>query len=273
MISAIRFSIGWARVAVTFSIWVFSASFALLVQSSTAHAKDVVLIGDSHSCGAFGRALFERLTAKGDRATLYCTESSAPEHWLAGRSPQDRVCQKMTSPSKTFQSCLENGGVPNLETILKSHRGSKFVIALGTNSLGSSRADESYRKMSEAVRAVAESCVWIGPPHLNPAQAAVSKKLKGLDRERALARQKLRLTAMESHVNGFFTSMSGTVGAFCDVVDSRDATFASSLGGVTADGDHRGVDAGNYWATQISDDVARKLAAPKKTESREKVSR
>lgn len=204
-----------------------------------ANAKDVVLIGDSLSCGPFGKHLVENLSRRGDAVTLYCAVSSTPTNWLKGKSPAGQQCKIMTSKSPKLQLCGGDGATPPLASLLRKHKDSKFVVALGTNSLLSKSADASYRAMASALKAHGQPCEWIGPPHLSPTQT------KGFPPK--------RIQEEEDNLDSFYDSLTGSVASSCTFHDSRHATAPGTPGNETYDGVHRTDSAGAYWVDHMRD--------------------
>jgi hypothetical protein len=198
-----------------------------------AFSAEYLIIGDSHSCGAFGSKLADLLTQPNNKVTLYCAVSSAPQHWLRGTNPTNQKCKTYSNSRPQFTDCNAGGKVPTLSSLLQSHVNATVVIALGTNSLLSSTADASYAQLSSQLNG--RNCIWIGPPHLNPQQS------KGFPKD--------RVQQLENNLSGFYNSLKTSVGN-CRLVDSRTFTRAGTVGHNTTDGVHRTREAGIYWAIQ-----------------------
>lgn len=204
---------------------------------SFANAGQVVVIGDSLSCGPFGEQLVRDLSASGDRVRLYCAVSSAPEHWLEGRNPGTNRCMTRASGSG-LRPCAGDGRMPRLDSLLRTHRGARVIVALGTNSLGSPKPGSAYKRFSSLVGQSGAACDWIGPPHLNPSQA------RGFSTD--------RLAGMESNLRTFYPGLRQSVGGSCRVIDSRGPTARNTVGSATVDGVHRTKTAGVSWAKKLA---------------------
>ena len=209
-----------------------------LITGSAANATDILVIGDSLSCGTFGQYLVQQLTAWGHQVTLYCAVSSAPTHWLNGENPTGQQCQTRTSADLTLQLCGGTGQVPKLATLLSEYKGAAIIVALGTNSLLSPTADSTYDTMAKDVRTATSTCAWVGPPNLNPSQS------KGFPAG--------RLQTEQNNLTSFYASLPAAVGVDCSLIDSRAATAAGTPGNQTVDGVHRTDAAGQYWVDQIA---------------------
>jgi hypothetical protein len=144
----------------------------------------------------------------------------------------------MTSTKPTKVSCGGSGQIPPFSKILADHKGAHFIVAMGTNSLGSPQVDANYKTMINMIKGNGSACEWIGPPHLHPSQH------KGFTQG--------RLESMDKNVNSFYTSLENATEGKCSLIDSRDATAAGTTGNDTVDGVHRSDSAGRYWVEQIS---------------------
>lgn len=213
----------------------------------SAKAENILLIGDSHSCGSFGKNVVGRLSEQGNFVTLYCAVSSAPIHWVEGKNPSGQICQTMNSNHQTLQPCEPKGKMPALKDLLKVHKNSKVISALGTNSLMSSKADSSYQTMANQIKASGQSCVWVGPPHVSPQQS------KGFPQG--------RVALLESHLDSFYESLKVSVKNDCALLDSRNVTAAGKTASQTVDGVHRTPEAGLAWAEFVAPDKSKKANA------------
>lgn len=223
----------------------FSICFSIV-----ASGEPIVVIGDSLSCGPFGKNLVQNLSAAGHSVTLYCAVSSAPRHWLTGSMPCkldiargiDCRCNVVKTASKQKDLCGGDGALPVLSTILGNHKGARVIIALGTNSLLSARVDSSYSIMADAAaKSNGKACTWIAPPHLNANQA------RGFS--------PARVNDLEKNLNTFYDSLAKSISSNCKIIDSREATAPGTLGNQTVDGVHRNNAGGKYWADAIQSQI------------------
>jgi hypothetical protein len=197
------------------------------------NAPNIVIVGDSLSCGSFGENFLQDLSDQGNQVTVYCAISSAPQHWLTATNPKNQICQTMNTANPTLEPCGGDGKMISFASILAASGKAQIIIALGTNSLMSTTADASYSAMAQAIQANGNACEWIGPPHLRP--------------DESIGFPPGRLAIEEQNLAGFYTSLQSAVSP-CSFVDSRDATAPGTPGSETLDGVHRTEDAGEYWA-------------------------
>lgn len=197
-----------------------------------ASAKTLI-IGDSHTCGAFGDHLAKGLSRE-DHVVVYCAVSSTSTDWIRGRTPRNQTCYRRESPGFQKKPCDGTGKVPPAESLITREKPDDVVIALGTNSLGSSSATADDERLA---RLAGRRCHWMGPPWLNPSQA------RGFSTA--------RLEAMNANVDGYYRSLSQKVSPHCRLHDSRPSTRAGQAGHETIDGVHRGERAGAAWAAAL----------------------
>lgn len=214
-------------------------SFIILSLFTSLHAfaGKTLIIGDSLSCGPFGKYLVQNIAKTGEEVTLYCTVSSAPSHWVHSANPFGHKCLTMTSAKPTLVFCNGSGKIPPLESLLSSFKKDRVIIALGTNSLISEKADLTYRTLMKSIKKNDSSCLWIAPPHMNATQS------KGF----AMG----RVAKIEKNLNNFYDSLAESVESHCTIIESREATAPKTPGNDTVDGIHRSENAGKYWADAI----------------------
>ena len=132
--------------------------------------NEVVLIGDSHSAGDFGRSLERQLEAQGLGLARYAVAGSGAAQWANAQSNRfSRLNIKSSCPGREDRSSAET--VPSaLQWRDAQPRPAAMVFALGTNDavalcrgpLGDA-AFSDVRRLLEGVPA-GTPCMWIGPP-------------------------------------------------------------------------------------------------------------
>lgn len=212
---------------------------ALTLISFNALATEVLFVGDSLTCGAFGQGLTRLIAQEKEfpsrEITTYCAVSSRPEHWIDGKIPAGQTCQTMSTSQLVFRNCGANGRMPTFAELLNVNRPMIVIIALGTNSLESSHPSIGYSKMIGLIPN-GTKLIWIGPPHLRPEQA------RGFSTA--------RLKALEANLEGFYTNLKNIL-KDAPLLDSRPFTIRGTSGGETVDGVHRGTLAGHAWANSM----------------------
>lgn len=167
-------------------LWIPALAAAL---AWPAQAADTILVvGDSHTAGSFGRTLDDALRAgAGNRVATYgvCSASpssyfsetphacghlfrdfggKAPAKWLGGR-----VYKTIRGDGKGGTREVEMVKTPELLQLLGDHGPTVTVVALGSN-LPISEA--SVKKTLSLIHKSGSACVWIGPPDMRRPSAA-----------------------------------------------------------------------------------------------------
>jgi hypothetical protein len=143
--------------------------FLALCLALEGRAGDIMVIGDSHTCGDFGKKLAKNLAENGKfKVTVYCAGGLSAQHWIRGFTPPRpaNYCKTYSSENSNMQNCFGSGDIPALEKILStSPRPHRIIVALGSNNLGLNGLS-SFRAFSERIKKEGLSCQWVGPPTL-----------------------------------------------------------------------------------------------------------
>lgn len=192
------------KLSIEFTIKYMKYLILFLLFISSAFAKNIMFIGDSHSVGPFGQTVFKKLSKIQDlNIAMYAHSSSAAVHWTANKTYElgGGVNHMLTvdgkfydNPNKTHWSVRRK--VPHIEDILKELAYNEswkkevgiinpidtVIIALGANDLravsnlngklikGSELRKSSILKMISEVEAIGAKCIWIGPPNGSSAE-------------------------------------------------------------------------------------------------------
>jgi hypothetical protein len=127
----------------------------------------VLHIGDSHTCGVYGKSMDALMRETGASVRTYGVSGSSPAWWLKG-----------TTGKSGYFSKDENGRIdqpadwrtpratPDLQKLIKEFRPSVVMFSLGANLVGASA--ESVRAQVESVCRIAQQAgckiVWVAPP-------------------------------------------------------------------------------------------------------------
>lgn len=215
---------------------IFSFTITMMI-ALKCYSENFILIGDSQSCGAFGKHFQKMLTKDGHNVTLYCAVSSTPQNWLKGIKPRGQVCKTNSSTNPVLKLCNGTGDVPLIKDILERDPDAHIIVQLGANSLYSPITDINYQKMAKTIQATSRKCHWIGPAHRQP--------------ERSKGFPEGSLEKAEKNLNPFYDSLANSIQGPCLLIDSRDATAPGTSGHETVDGVHHTDAAGKYWAEQV----------------------
>lgn len=244
------------------NLQVLALTFAFLLTGRPAvvSAKTLV-VGDSHTCGAFGNNLGRQLATKDD-VVIYCTDSSSAGDWLNARNPDGKLCRRLTFTAdaaakdgikSTEKLCGSDGKVPSFASVVKKEKADRIVIALGTNSLEDGVADDNYSKLAQLAKDNSAGCDWIGPPHVKADEVTdmvLNPKTNKLEKVVYFSATKVK--KMEAGLAGFYRSLSEKVSGPCRLHDSSKVTRYLKSGRTTSDGVHRGRKGGKAWATEVA---------------------
>ena len=236
----------------------YPLALLLLLALPAGASETILVVGDSHTAGAFGLALDDALrAAPGARVATFgvCSarpqsyfsetphgcghrfrdfDKSAPAKWLGGRVYMEKRGGKDVEMVKT----------PELAQLLSDHHPSIVVVALGSNLPISG---SSVQKTLDMIHLTGAACVWIGPPDMrNPTRKEVDAVYATLDKNNVSASATLEAAKKDS----------------CILVDSRAFSYlrypADAGGGTHYDGKLAGL--GTRWGADAAKAV---LAAAK----------
>ena len=227
----------------------------LLLFGRLSLSKEILIVGDSLTCGPFGARLTQNLSRDPqNHVTVYCTISSSPRNWINGTNPGKFQCHSCSGsecsdwirknwPDQPTSLCQDAGAgqTPKFEDLLKKKKYDQVLIAHGTNSLPSKKVDANYGKMVELIKKNQnEDCTWIGPPHFDVSKQIENKK-------------------MEESLPDFYESLASNVRGpkKCSLIDSRDFTANPGPDDTTPDGIHRNASSGQKWADGVTALLAR----------------
>jgi hypothetical protein len=143
----------WKQLQATLVMPALGAAPKSVIASST-----TLLVGDSHSSGAFGKELERLLESGGAKVERHAEVGSAVKTWL-----------------------------PRMAALLETHRPSTVIVALGANmreGYADAGVTSHVRKMVRAIRAGAPAAriIWIGAPRRKPDSEATLQAFNTLVR-------------------------------------------------------------------------------------------
>lgn len=144
----------------------FSANKPMITSKSR-----VLHIGDSHSCGIYGKTLHELMRATGATVRTCAVAGSSPIWWL-----------NETIGNCGYYACDERGNVdqpadwqtpritPNLNSIISEYKPDLVIFSLGANLAYSSPGEicSQVKSVCEPARQAGCRIVWVGPPEPRP---------------------------------------------------------------------------------------------------------
>lgn len=194
----------------------------LLLLAVPAAAGNILVVGDSHTAGAFGQNLDDSLRADvNSRVATYGVCSARPESYLSEtahgcgwlfRGPDKkapakwlggRVTKVKQKNGKGEEVLVDYVKTPELAQLIADHTPDVVVVALGSNMPAT---DASIDKVLELVHKSGASCFWVGPPDMRkPSRKAVNGVYRQLD-DRGI-------------------TVTASLKDACRLIDSRDFTY------------------------------------------------
>jgi len=145
-------------------IWLKLISLAL---APAAHSASTLIVGDSHTAGTFGRALYDQLgVIKKEKLELRGSCGSIIHWWYTGH---ETSCGYLEIDSNGKSTLLAQSKTPLIERLLENLKPNQIIIALGSNYLRGYPETTLTNDVKQLLRSIKESkttCIWVGPPEM-----------------------------------------------------------------------------------------------------------
>lgn len=168
---------------------------AIVLISFSADGKSLLIIGDSHTAGIFGKELHHKMTDHFKQVVTLGHASSAPIHWIDDKSYRlsGGVFNQLFLNGKTYKNprptdWREKVLVPKIKRVLKDNayhqswkqpnalKADVIIIALGANDARAIADENGHPRpwtLSQRAQAIQKmldliadkQCIWIGPPN------------------------------------------------------------------------------------------------------------
>jgi hypothetical protein len=126
----------------------------------------VLMIGDSHTVGAYGNEMDRLLRSTGATVESYGSAGSSASWWMNGTDTRSGFVHRAADGSVDRPDWREPHDTPLLADLIREHRPDTLVVSLGGNMRGAS--PERIRQQVDELAAVAREngvrLVWIGSP-------------------------------------------------------------------------------------------------------------
>lgn len=145
-------------------------------------ALTILVIGDSHTVGPFGKKLDSLLRNDGARVATYGSCGSIAGWWYSG---QKTSCGYYKRGTDGVEFSANSHFTPLFKNLLRDIRPDVVIVELGTNYVNNPRdafAVEDMRKMARDIQGVGAECFWILPPDMRKFRADLPR-LERLVRE------------------------------------------------------------------------------------------
>lgn len=134
---------------------------------ATITANDRVLhIGDSHSCGVYGKTIDGLMRETGAKVNTVAVAGSSPTWWMNGTTGKCGYYSKDENGNVTEPYWQTPMQTPKLQSLIDEYKPSVLVVSLGANMVGYSESSIRSQIQSICDKAQAANCklVWVGPP-------------------------------------------------------------------------------------------------------------
>ncbi len=134
---------------------------------ATITASDRVLhIGDSHSCGVYGKTIDGLMRETGAKVNTVAVAGSSPTWWMNGTTGKSGYYSKDENGNVTEPYWQTPMQTPKLQSLIDEYKPSVLVVSLGANMVGYSESSIRSQIQSICDKAQAANCklVWVGPP-------------------------------------------------------------------------------------------------------------
>ena len=209
----------------------------------------ILVIGDSHSAGTFGKTLDQELRTQFAQAKVstYASSSATPAYYFDSTpSHGGFFAHPDGKPAVSGTVKTPETITPSLPRLLDQTHAQVTVVALGTNLIGVS--DEEVRKqITETVQAIQvhhSHCIWVGEPDLRPDTPRFS---------------------IENQNHLYFMLKGVTMPLGCPFVDSRAYTSYPPTGGHGIHYDDLGElgrEKGRAWADAVTREITKIVMEP-----------
>ncbi|KAF1081570.1 MAG: hypothetical protein GQF41_1910 [Candidatus Rifleibacterium amylolyticum] len=127
----------------------------------------VLHIGDSHTCGTYGKAIDACMRESGATVSTYGVSGSSPSWWFNGTVGKSGYFAKDES-GKVDQPAdwRTPRATPKLVDLIKEKKPTVLVVSLGANLIGGSNAaiQGQVKSICEVAKQNGTQLVWVGPP-------------------------------------------------------------------------------------------------------------
>jgi hypothetical protein len=236
------------RKPAAFATLLFLSVGGLGLASTASAGTKVLVVGDSHTVGLFGKGVLSVLDGQPDLDTAMVARcSSSPQHWLGDASVKplgsncghfERGYRDPSGKRDAGRNLKGNPPLPSVASLVSRGKPAFVVIALGTNQLPRSEsislesAKEAVDRLIDQAKSGGARCIWVGPP--NEPTSVFSKANQ--DRFNILLRTATRAKG-------------------CLFVDSRDVTNAKDTAADRANHIHYLTSAGTKWGKAVGAEI------------------
>jgi peptidoglycan hydrolase-like protein with peptidoglycan-binding domain len=126
----------------------------------------VLMIGDSHTAGAFGTEFDRLLRSTGASVETYASSGSSPSWWMNGTTTRSGFVARHADGRVEQPHWQDPHATPKLADLIREQRPDVLVVNLGANMRGLSPEGvrQQVRMLAEVAKENGTKLVWTGPP-------------------------------------------------------------------------------------------------------------
>lgn len=182
----------------------------------------VLMIGDSHTVGAFGTELDKQLRSTGAQVATYGASGSSATQWANGGTTSSGFVTRGADGSVQQPPWNSRQSIPRLEELIAREKPGVIIVNLGANFRNGDPSSQ-VRSLGEIAKRHGIKLIWVGPPK--------TREDSGND----------------SSIKAFDQKMAAAMAPYGTYIASD--PFTPTYSG--SDGLHYGADAGKKWAQGI----------------------
>jgi hypothetical protein len=126
------------------------------------------MVGDSHTVGAFGNELTNRLRSTGAKVSSYGSAGSSPSWWMDGTPTHTGYVGRNADGSVDQPANWRTPhATPNLEKLLQQQHPDTLMVNMGANFRGATpqAMQQQVDDIGKLAKKYGTRLIWVGPPN------------------------------------------------------------------------------------------------------------
>lgn len=145
----------------------------------------VLMIGDSHTVGAFGTELDQKLRSTGAQVATYGASGSSATQWANGGTTRSGWVERGANGQVSQPPWNQPHQIPRLEELIAKEKPGVIIVNLGANFRGGDPTSQ-VRSLGEIAKKHGIKLIWIGPPKTRE-DSGNDSSIKAFDQKMAAA--------------------------------------------------------------------------------------
>lgn len=145
----------------------------------------VLMIGDSHTVGAFGTELDAKLRSTGAQVATYGASGSSATQWANGGTTRSGWVARGANGQLEQPPWNQPHQIPKLEDLIAREKPGVIIVNLGANFRGGDPTSQ-VRSLGEIAKKHGIKLIWVGPPKTRE-DSSNDSAIKAFDQKMAAA--------------------------------------------------------------------------------------